>query len=183
MPCNRMGSGIMAPVPVRNDIPNRHRSSMPHLAPNNEGTLSSIQHRPGNQNTNADALSRSPTISESPAIQEVPDDEITIGVGATRIDQRWQPFELRTVQQRDGEISQVVDQLQQSNILPELSGKWSDNGILRRYRQLWTQLEMVDGILHRKVEGARLLVAPTAIRNEGLHLAHDGPSAGHLGFS
>ena len=42
---------------------------------------------------------------------------------------------------------------------------------------------MVDGILHRKVEGARLLVAPTAIRNEVLHLAHDDPSAGHLGFS
>ena len=69
-----------------------------------------IRHRPGKQNTNADALSRSPPLSEPPAIQEVPDDEITIGVGATRIDRRWQPSELRTMQQRDGEISQVVEQ-------------------------------------------------------------------------
>ena len=42
---------------------------------------------------------------------------------------------------------------------------------------------MVDVILHRKVAGARLLVAPTDIRNDILHLAHDDPSAGHLGFS
>ena len=89
---------------------------------------------------------------------------MTIGVGATRIDRRWQPSELRTMQQRDGEISQVVDQL----IVEQYSSK---NGIFRRYRQLWTQLEMVDGILRRNVEGARLLVAPTDTRNEILHLA------------
>ena len=119
-----------------------------------------IRHRPGKQNTNAGALSRSPALSEPPAIQEVIDDEMTIGVGTTRIDRRWQPSELRTMHQRDGEISQVVDQLKRSNIRPELAGKWSENGILRRYRQLWTQLEMVDGILHRNVEGARLLLVP-----------------------
>ena len=32
-----------------------------------------IRHRPGKQNVNADALSRSPALSEPPAIQEVPD--------------------------------------------------------------------------------------------------------------
>ena len=107
-----------------------------------------IRHRPGKQNVNADALSCSPALSEPPAIQEVPDDGITIGVGATRIDQRWQPSELRSMQQHDNEIRQVVDQLQQSTVLPESAGKWRESGVLRRYRQLWTQLEMVDGILH-----------------------------------
>ena len=42
---------------------------------------------------------------------------------------------------------------------------------------------MVDGILHRNVEGARLLVVPTDTRNEILHLAHDDLSAGHLGLT
>ena len=42
---------------------------------------------------------------------------------------------------------------------------------------------MVDGILHRNVEGVRLLVVPTDTRNEILHLAHDDPTAGHLGLT
>ena len=127
-----------------------------------------------------DRASKTPTLMLSHAVLSSLNN---LRVGATRIDRRWQPSELRTMQQRDGEISQMVDQLKRSNIRPELASKWSENGIPRRYRQLWTQLEMVDRILPRNVEGARLLVVRTDTRNEILHLAHDNPSAGRLGFT
>ena len=97
-----------------------------------------IRYRPGKQNANADALSRSPVLTESSSVQEVPDDELTAGVRATRVDQRWQRSELRAVQQRNEEIRTVMDQLEGIHSQPEPEGQWRENGFLRRYRQLWS---------------------------------------------
>ena len=58
---------------------------------------------------------------------------------------------------------------------------------LKRYRQLWAQLKIIDGVLCRKYaprpisETITVPILPANLRGEALSHNHDIPSAGHLG--
>ena len=69
---------------------------------------------------------------------------------------------------------------------PPKSPEWHRQP-LRRYRQLWAQLQIVDGVLCRKSTLSPLLgpvtvpIVPPSLRHVALTRCHDAPSAGHLG--
>ena len=63
-----------------------------------------------------------------------------------------------------------------------------ENAERLRYRQLQTQLEMVNGILHRRVDKGTpserlVLVVPRMMRADLLKLSHGDPSSGHMGIN
>ncbi len=56
-------------------------------------------------------------------------------------------------QQDDPSIFLVVQKLRCTNTAPKEDGDgWNDNGERRRYKLLWPQMEMRNGILHRRVD-------------------------------
>ena len=58
-----------------------------------------------------------------------------------------------TAQQEDPSISLVMQQLSSTNTKAEGDEKvWEEKGELRRYRQLLPQMEIMNGILHRRVD-------------------------------
>ena len=62
------------------------------------------------------------------------------------------------------------------------------NGERRRYRQLWPQLQIVNGILHRRVDKGSpterlVLVVPRKMRSDLLKFSHNDPSSGHMGIN
>ena len=63
-----------------------------------------------------------------------------------------------------------------------------NQGILCRYKQLWKQLTIVDGILYQThhpgpLEGAVTTpILPPSFHQEALTLSHDIPTVGHLGI-
>ena len=71
---------------------------------------------------------------------------------------------------------------------PKASGDWTTDGELRRYRQIWPQLKIVNGVLYRQVEpGCRderlVLVVPRKMRGHVLDLSHNNPCSGHMGVT
>jgi hypothetical protein len=96
--------------------------------------------------------------------------------------------DIRTAQQEDPVIVQVIEHLNKTQGEAGSEEKWKQNGELKRYRQLWTQLIMLDGILHRRVdqgtqEERTVLVVPRKMPTDLLKLAHDDPSSGHMGIN
>ena len=129
-----------------------------------------IVYRKGRENGNADALSRKPVeVCHSAATTIVPD---------TRAD-------IRQHQGTDPLICQLRDALEQSSSPPSGPG-WRQHP-LPRYRQLWTQLLLEDGLICRKytpgptAEPVTVPLIPTSLRASLLHQHHDAPQAGHLG--
>ena len=126
-----------------------------------------IEYRKGKQNVNADALSR----KYSPC-------------AITQIDSHLPLQEIRASQQADSVLSQVIRACQQ--IEPCKSPDWQQHP-LRRYRQLWSQLKMVDDVLCREYcpgptsEKMTVPVLPANLRCAALSRCHDAPGAGHLG--
>lgn len=89
-------------------------------------------------------------------------------------------------QRSDPVLSQVIDRLETNAGCPAPTGNWMKPP-LRRYRQLWSELSMTDGILvrHRR-PGPRqtsipLIVVPSALVPSILEAVHDSPLGGHLG--
>ena len=147
-----------------------------------------IKHRPGRQHGNADTLSRFARVAPSQVPQHSPDEELAVGVGATEVCASWSMEEIRTEQQADPSISLIMQKLTQATGEPENNEDWKENGELRRYRQLWPQLEMVDGVLHRRVDKGTLanrlvLVVPRKMRPDLLKLSHNDPSSRHMGMN
>ena len=71
---------------------------------------------------------------------------------------------------------------------PEASGDWTTDGELRRYRQIWPQLKIVNGVLYRQVEpGCKderlVLVVPRKMRGNVLDLSHNNPCSAHMGVT
>lgn len=147
-----------------------------------------IKHRPGRQHGNADTLSRFARVAPSQVPQHSPDEELAVGVGATEVCASWSMEEIRTEQQADPSISLIMQKLTQATGEPENNEHWKENGELRRYRQLWPQVEMVDGVLHRRVDKGTLanrlvLVVPRKMRPDLLKLSHNDPSSRHMGMN
>ena len=83
----------------------------------------------------------------------------------------------------DPVVSQLVSQMK-ANHPPQNISRWRKFP-LRRYLQLWSQLVLQNSVLYRKVkhplttEEKLLIVAPSSLRKEFLHMAHN--AAGHQG--
>ena len=147
-----------------------------------------IKHRPGRQHSNADTLSRFPQAAPSRIPEQRPDEALAVGVGATEVCASWTREDILTAQRTDPSISAILENLTQANGVPEETGKWKENGELRRYRQLWSQLEIIDGIVYRRVDkdttsNRLVLVVPRKMRPDLLRLSHNDPSSGHMGIN
>ena len=125
-----------------------------------------IVYRKGSLNTNADALSRLPC-------------------AATVAMPHYSIIDLRAAQQHNGTIAKVYRARLQSSTPPRSQG-WNRHP-LQRYRQLWAQLQIVDGVLCRHytpspmAEAVTVPILPTSLHQDALQRNHDAPTAGHQG--
>ncbi len=161
-----------------------------------------IQHRPGRQHGNADALSRRPC--DSCRHCELKESKVDEGNGecvhricaidsATRTRATYPPWlrtwpkeELQEWQQNDPAISKIL-QWKAANRKPD----WPEiRGQSQEVKTLWTMwpiLEVREGLLYKKfTEKGKLgiefqLVAPKEIRKEVMQHLHSHRTAGHLG--
>ena len=124
----------------------------------------SINHRRGAENQHADALSRHP-------------------MQVVTVESSLDHAAIARAQGSDPIVSQLVNQMK-ANQPPQNIGRWRKFP-LRRYLQLWSQLVLQNSVLYRKVkhplttEEKLLIVAPSSLRKEFLHMAHN--AAGHQG--
>ena len=100
-----------------------------------------------------------------------------VGVNGTEVCTSWSKTEILKAQQDNPSISMIMQKLSCSDDLPEEGNDHDnskDNGERRRYRQLWSQLEMVDGVLHSCVDKGTpskrlVLVVPRKMRADLLN--------------
>ena len=136
-----------------------------------------VVHRNGKSHSNADALSRRPS-----------EDLETSHIAAIDI---TEPFVeklkgMRKKQLEDSSIGPVL----RARDAKEFPGKDEQKAYsieTRRLFQIWDQLEVKHGVLHRKFIGTGggssclQLVVPTSLRSSILSELHDGVTGGHLG--
>ena len=131
-----------------------------------------IVYRKGAQNGNADALSRRGWPDPSPC-------------AVTLASPHHSHEEIRTAQRADRDIAKLVEARSHSQRRPQ-GHQWNRQP-LRRYRQLWPQIELVDGILCRHYvpgpgsDPVTVPVLPASLRSQALRDNHDAPQAGHQG--
>ena len=131
-----------------------------------------IKYRKGNLNANADALSHRvhPKVSTA----------------ATQVSSELFKARLHTVQQEDTVTKQVFTALQTLSQKPPQGKPWHRQPLLR-FRQLWSQLSIEDGVLCCKYslgpsrDIITVLVVPDSMWQEFLHQCHNDPAAGHQG--
>lgn len=129
-----------------------------------------IVHRKGSLNGNADALSRLPENHRATKVS-VP---------------LFNCADLHQSQIEDGTISEVLQTRQNYSSPPKATR--SNKQPLRCYRQLWSQLQIVDGVLCRTytpsphTEEISVPVLPESLRADAIKLCHNIPSAGHQEF-
>ncbi|KAL5516905.1 hypothetical protein EMCRGX_G002349 [Ephydatia muelleri] len=130
-----------------------------------------IVYRKGIANGNADALSR-----REPEIETPHTAMTTVYAGFT-------PEELKKAQKQNDAIQQLYTALN-SQQTPLKNWKRPP---MRRYAQLWSQLEVVDGIACRRYKPGPTFdtivvpVLPDALHQKAMSLCHDSPTAGHQG--
>ena len=133
-----------------------------------------IRHRPGVDHGNADALSRQ---YESIIIE---DPSVAVTVATPSIDYA----RLCSAQQSDP-ILQLVHRALLAARKPQ-SGAWCTSP-LRRFKQLWHQLSLIEGVIFRKYapgptdDCVVVPILPAGLQKEALEQCHDIPSAGHQG--
>lgn len=131
-----------------------------------------IVYRQGSQNANADALSRCPMVSP-------PCCGLTMALPDTSHE------ELRIAQCQDPLTKELYNSLQ-SKHTPCLLGK--TNPTLRRYKQIWPQLKVIDGIVCREYHPSpssgqvTVPILPASLHHQALIRNHNIPSAGHQGM-
>ena len=147
-----------------------------------------IEYCPGRENSNADALSRSAIQTTAPHLPNIHDEDVVIGIRSTEVQSTWSPEKISQAQHDDPVISIVLQtRLNTAKCEGPLSD-WTDNRELFHYRQVWKQLEVVDGVLHRRVTASGrkdglVLVVPQQMRADLLRLSHNDPSFSHMGIN
>ena len=123
-----------------------------------------VVYRPGTMNQSADALSRKPIM--------------LVGLHSP-----WQMSDLVQAQKQDPLLRRVVEVLERKAI-PPTTGEWQ-RFPLKRYKQLWSQLILHNGLLCRKMKSPTmteehlLVVFPKSLQRDLLKDTHD--ESGHQG--
>ena len=107
-----------------------------------------VHYKSGVEHTDADALSQRPHScqdTKQPASLCHPDNVVCQNIS---IAPSYTNEELANLQRQDPVLRRVIDKLVTSNVCPPPSGPWR-SGALRRYRQIWSQLVIQDGVLCR----------------------------------
>ena len=95
--------------------------------------------------------------------------------------------DLRTAQLADDTLSVVLQARERSHDVP--SGRKWRKPPLRRYRQLWKQLVVINGVLGHQYSPSPLNqlvtvpILPAVFHKEALTHNHDVPTAGHQGVA
>lgn len=138
-----------------------------------------IEHRPGSQHRNADALSRIPCKQ----CGFTSDWERSTDIAHVKAESGGDT--LRSLQDQDPQIKQVKDWV--TNLAKPDFDVVSGEG--RFLKSLWSQflsLEVQDGILYRRWKNSdktstMQAILPYSERRNALFLSHDNRSSGHLG--
>ena len=118
----------------------------------------SITYQPGTKNQAADALSRHP-------------------VNQVSVEPQVNKTQLSQAQSTDPVLKPVSDHLSTSDTPPPPTGIWKTFPH-KRFRQLWSQLFILDGLLCRKrqtttTDSKHLIVAPQSFHKQFLTMAHE----------
>ena len=130
-----------------------------------------IKYRKGSDNGNADALSRANHV-------ECHATEVHCGISLE---------EIHTSQMQDPSLSEVIKEVTTDSPERPCGARWKQKP-LKRWLQLWPQLEVVNGVLMRTKtspcggEPIQLVVIPPSLQPDFMKTCHDCPSAGHLGY-
>ncbi|CAB4043987.1 Hypothetical predicted protein, partial [Paramuricea clavata] len=115
--------------------------------------------------------------------------EIVIGVRPTLIETEWSLEEICQEQHDDPVVSTVLEAKLNTPAEQAPPSDWADDSELRRYRQVWKQLEIIDCFfLHRRVstsgrKDCLVLVVPRKMRADLLRLSHNDPSSEQMGIN
>ena len=130
-----------------------------------------IAYHKGTENQNADALSRQ--------FDQQDDHSAAIAISCQSIE------DLKLHQSQDQVICQLYDALLHCSTSPPCAQAWSQPP-LNRYRQLWSQLLIKDGVVCRQYtpgptsESVIVPIIPSSYQLTLLHQYHDHPQAGYL---
>ncbi len=158
-----------------------------------------ITHRQGRKHGNADAMSRRPcgqcgreSHDNQPNQADVHDpiQSKSIVVATTEGEGSCLPSvsrrDLRQQQLSDPSIGPILKAMDRGR-KPSLEELKGEDREAHQLAQLWEQLKLVDGVLHRRYEDSRgstshlQMVVPSALRANILHELHGGAIGGHLG--
>ena len=142
-----------------------------------------VTHRPGKENSNADALSRLPSTSNAVETGPLQPRECDYNFLVTLAPQQT----LHDAQMQDPAISTVIELKEQRMPKPPLF-VWVKDPTLRTFWYCWNEFYISDGLLVRSVEGRnkiikRAVVLPTSLIPKVLESLHAGPSGGHMGIT
>ena len=93
--------------------------------------------------------------------------------------------DLHTAQQADHVLREIINARQNSEEPPR-NPPWNEQPF-KRYRQIWRQLQICDGVLCRKYtpdssqETVTVPILPESLQAQALMRCHDTPTAGHQG--
>ena len=165
-----------------------------------------VQHRPGSNHNNADALSRRPCLYEPCRHCDRLESrehlhEIHYGIGTTDASCKsvsvedhqdlgsWTLAELQQAQKEDKNIQPVVEWLEKSDTRPSWEDVAPQSVTVKAYWAQWDSLKLYNGVLYRLVENAigdkvtKQLVVPESLRPSVLHYLHNLTTSGHLGVA
>ncbi|KAL1254314.1 hypothetical protein QQF64_016543 [Cirrhinus molitorella] len=152
-----------------------------------------IQHRPGRQHANADALSRRPCLSDECCYCSRQEERgLQPSSAAAELSDTGQDGELFTTEQLRQQ--QVADRVLvevrgwlESRTRPDWQAVSSEGPELKTFHSQWGSLELHDGVLYRRwqapgegIDRLQLLV-PKALRPQVLRWVHGAVGSGHFG--
>ena len=137
-----------------------------------------VKHRPGNNNNNADALSRLPLPQEAKCSQNVPISSFT----TTMIP----GYNLQQAQQNDPHIAKIIEFKKADMPKPPFFA-WAKDPVLRKFWHCWNNLYIVNGLLVKSLSIDKSLpqyafVIPNSLVSSVLQGIHCSPFSGHLGL-
>ena len=159
-----------------------------------------IEHRPGRNHSNADALSRRPCPSSCShcSSQELKEDRATTEQNPKIVRQvnntiiteqtalQWTDEEVKRAQRNDVHIKHICQWLEKDSTKPPWAEIAPFSAKTKAYWAQWPNLKLCNGLLYRvwatprKSEDVKQLILPASLRKEAIKYLHDLPSSGHF---